>query len=80
MTVDNAERRRNEMPQEHRSYFSIAPERLEAAAAAAGVPVVKAHYVLTQTDWSEGAAHQEWLDTAAVLELADWLLTLIETR
>lgn len=33
-----------------------------------------------EADWSEGAEHQQWLDTAPLQKIADWIVVGYEER
>jgi hypothetical protein len=54
-------------------YYTIGDDRLArvlAELSAYDPDMVRAHLL---ADWPEGQAHQEWLDTAPVLDIARWV-------
>lgn len=55
------------------AYFSIDDDKLEAITKLANLPADQVEdFVLD--DWKEGQEHQDWLNTASVKEIADWVI------
>jgi hypothetical protein len=59
------------------SYFSIDTARLENIASLAPMTFEQAKDICLDSDWAEGDAHQEWLDTAPEQEIANWAFGIL---
>ena len=53
-------------------YYTLSDNRLAEIADAARLPEEFVREIAL-ADWQEGAAHQQWLDTAPILDIADWV-------
>lgn len=58
------------------AYYSIDAARIENLSKATGIPEDRLRNVCVDTDWPEGEEHQTWLDTADMMEIGDWALTV----